>query len=310
MRRAGRRVFMPPFEWAILGAALIAVLAMIAGRLSVGQPDTERRIPDSVGLPRFAHVYLVILENKSPDELADPRIAPYFTSLIRNSGSTTNYQAVARPSQPNYLALFSGSTHGVDDNNPRNVTATTIVDQLEANGLTWHVYAENVPPNCFTGEFGSDDADGAGIYARKHEPAISFTSIRQDPGRCARITDLSSFSAGAANFNLVVPNLCHDMHDCSVAEGDRFLNGFVTRLLADPDWTADDLLVVTFDESASRDRQNGVKTILAGSGVPAGFTSDLPYDHYSLLRTFQDSWGLGCLAESCEATAMTDFFRP
>ena len=267
-------------------------------------------MPDASGLPRIGHVYLLILENKSPGQISDRDAAPYYNSLLRRYASTTDYHGVARPSQPNYIALLSGSTHGVDDDNSHDIDAPTIADQLEAKGRTWHVYAENVPPDCFSGRTASGGRDGPGTYARKHEPAISFDGIRQNPARCANITDLSSLRPAAADFSLIIPNLCHDMHDCGVAQGDRFLSELVPRLVDDPSWAENDLLVITFDEGAGDDRDNDLLTLFVGASVKPEFRSSVRYDHYSLLRTFQDAWGLGCLARTCTAPAMTDLFKP
>jgi hypothetical protein len=301
--------------WALVVLALVVAIVVVvwqAGRPASGEPsppESRQPVPNASGLPQLRHVYLLILENKSPDQIGDADEAPYYASLLRANASTTDYHAVARPSQPNYIALFSGSTHGIDDDKVHNLDARTIADQLEKVGKSWHVYAENVPEGCYTGETASDGRDGTGTYARKHEPAISFDAIRHDPARCARITNFSSFRAGEVDFSLILPNLCHDMHDCSVAEGDRFLRDWIPRLVDGAGWTDRDLLVITFDEGAGRDQQNELLTLFAGSLVKPGFRSPVRYDHYSLLRTFEDAWGLGCIANSCSAAAMTDMFK-
>jgi hypothetical protein len=306
MRRAG---------WALVVFALAVAIAVVMWRVSrpaSGEPspaESHLPVPNASGLPKLRHVYLLILENKGPDQIDDADEAPYYASLLRANASTTDYHAVARPSQPNYLALFSGSTHGIDDDKLHDLDTPTIADQLEKVGRRWHVYAENVPQACYTGDTASDGRDGAGTYARKHEPAINFDAIRHDPARCARISDFSSFRAGEADFSLIIPNLCHDMHDCSVAEGDRFLRDWLPRLIDGADWTDRDLLVITFDEGAGRDQQNEVLTLFAGSVAKPGFRSPNRYDHYSLLRTFEDVWGLACIANSCSAAAMSDMFK-
>ena len=316
MRPRGYSLVTSPVAWGIVALAIVAAVGAVAWRVSSQRPiesspvASRPTVPNASGLPRIGHVYLLILENNSPKQISDPASAPYYASLLRRYASTIDYHGVARPSQPNYLALFSGSTHGVDDDNPHDIDARTMADQLEDKGMTWHVYAENVPAGCFTGRTASGGRDGPGTYARKHEPAISFDSIREDPRRCANITDLSSLHYGAADFSLIVPNLCHDMHDCSVADGDRFLGDLVPRLIEDPAWAENDLLVITFDEGTGGDRANDLLTLFVGSRVRPEFTSSVRYDHYSLLRTLEDAWRLGCLAETCTAPAMTDLFKP
>jgi acid phosphatase len=249
------------------------------------------------------------MENTNYDAIVGSPEAPYLNELIAQGGLAEAYSGVARPSQPNYLAMFSGSTHGVTDNRPHDIDAPTLADQLEAVDRTWGQYAENVPPDCFTGATASDGRDGPGDYARKHAPAISFTSISSDPARCANIQDLTAFEPGAVDYALIVPNLCHDMHDCSVAEGDAWLADFVPRITGSDIFSPDGLLVVTFDENdPDAVGQNQVVTILVSQFVRAGTRSQVTHDHYSLLRTVQESWGMDCLEYSCGAKTLAEFF--
>jgi hypothetical protein len=267
-----------------------------------GSPGgTLRSSPAGLG-----HVYLIVLENHSYEDIAGDKDAPYLGTLAERFGLATQYDAVAHPSQPNYLALFSGSTHGVDDDGVHDLGSRNLADLLEEAGRTWHVYAENVPGDCFRGSEASGGPDGRGTYARKHEPAISFTDISGDPARCANITDLSSFDPAAADFELIVPNLCHDMHDCPVRTGDDWLSSLVPRITDSASWRDGGVLFITFDETdeASDER---VATYVVSPRTPAGFRSDTPHSHYSLLRTIETSWGLGCLAEDCQANTLTEF---
>ena len=100
----------------------------------------------------FSHVYLIVLENKSEHDIIGSPDAPYLNSLIEQYGLANDYQGVAHPSQPNYLAVFSGSTQEVFDDEVHDVSAPNIADQLETAGRTWRVFAENLPAGpCFTG---------------------------------------------------------------------------------------------------------------------------------------------------------------
>ncbi len=258
-------------------------------------------------LPPFRRVYLIVLENKAFDRIIGSSAAPYLNQLADRYALATAWFAVAHPSEPNYIALFSGGTHGVTDDGDHTLTAGTIADQIEAAGKSWQVAAENVPGDCFTGSRASGGRDGSGTYARKHEPAISFRQIARDPARCARITDFSGFDPTAADFSLIVPNLCHDMHDCSVATGDRFMAGFVPRIIDRPSWGPDDLLVVTFDEGVGADQR--VATILVSDRVTAGFRSATRHDHYTFVRSLEDAWGMPCLDRACGANTFAEFFR-
>jgi hypothetical protein len=254
------------------------------------------------------HVWVIVMENRTYGQVIGNKNAPFLNGLATRYGLATNYQGVAHPSEPNYLALVSGSTQGVTDDGVHNIGAATVFDQLEQAGRSWAVYAENVPSGCFKGATADGGPDGSGTYARKHEPAISFTGVSGNPARCARITDLSHFDPAAADVSLIIPNMCHDMHDCSTATGDAWLRTFVPRITGSPSFADGGLLVVTFDEADGGG--NRVAMVFAGPSVAAGTRVTAPADHYSLLRTIQDAFGLPCLAESCQATPMAALLGP
>ena len=108
--------------------------------------------------------------------------------------------------------------------------------------------------------------------------------------------------------SFVVPNLCHDMHNCSIAEGDEWLreniDGYAQWAL-----THDSLLIVSFDESASKsDRANHIATVAVGQRVVPGAVTERT-DHYRLLRTLEDLYGLPPLGNSAQSTAIVQLWR-
>src|SRR4029079_2138564 len=150
----------------------------------------------------------------------------------------------------------------------------------------------------------------AGWYVRKHEPAISFTDVSRAATRCARITHLAGFSPTAASFELIVPNTTNDMHDGTIAEGDAFLRGFVPRITGSTAF-AQSLLLITWDEGTTSLGGGGhVATLVISPRVRAGFRSAISHTHYSLLRTVEDAWGLGCLNHTCTANDLRECFAP
>ncbi len=261
-------------------------------------------------VPQFSHVFTIVLENRSSITVLKGAQAPYFNQLAAKYGLTDAYQAVAHPSQPNYLALFSGSTQGVTDDARHDLDAPTIASQLEAAGRSWRVYAENVSDGCFAGLTAKDGPDGTGTYARKHEPAISFTAINGSPTRCANIKPMSAFDPVAADYSMIVPNLCNDAHDCPLSTADAWLKKVVPQILDSPAWKDGGVLFITFDEADGQEREvNRVPTLVIAPSVVPGTRSSVPHSHYSLLRTIQDGLGLDCLALSCQANTMGEFFH-
>ena len=316
-------------RWRLVAIAAAALLTIVVISVSAARPGSQA-VPSATAsstgprtstallspppgsdapVPPFKHLWLIVLENKTYDQIVGVKAAAYLNDLFGTSGLATRYQAVAHPSQPNYLALFSGSTQGVSDDKPHELTAPTIADQLEAAGKTWRVYAENVPAGCDRSATAHDGPDGSGTYARKHEPAISFASISGNPARCANIVPFKGFDPAAADFELIVPNLCNDMHDCSVAVGDAWLRGFLPTITGSAGYRDRGVVVITFDEGADgTNPPNRIATIVSSPLVVPGMRSTVPHTHYSLLRTIQDGFGLDCLAESCSANTLGEFF--
>ena len=246
------------------------------------------------------------MENHSLEDVLGSPSAPYLNSLAASGGLATDYSGVSHPSLPNYLAMIGGSTFGIGSDCTRCfVSAPSVADSLEAAGKTWKAYQEGIPRPCFVGS--------SGRYAQKHDPFIYFDGIRNDPARCGRIVPYDQLAsdfggAGAPNLAFITPDLCSDAHDCSLATGDAWLAGQVPAILSSPAFTGSrSLLVVTFDEGeGGSDR---VLTVFAGAGVKTGYRSSTRYDHYSLLRTVEDNWGLAPLAAGDgAATPMNEFF--
>ncbi len=297
--------------------AVVVVAGVAVGLRVTSHPssvdDGDGGVPDpmetAASVPSFSHVYLIVFENHDFDGVVGRDSTPTLTDLSNRFGLATAYKAITHPSQPNYLALFSGSTQGVTDDGVHDLAGRNLVDELEAKGKSWHVFAENVPSGCYAGATASNGRDGPGTYARKHEPAISFTDISGNATRCANISDLTSFDPAKADFELIVPNLCHDMHDCSTAVGDTWLKAFLPKILDSPAWADGSVLFITFDEGTGNDPDSQiVPTYVVSNRVTPGFRSATPHDHYSLLRTIESAWNLGCLDEDCDANTLGEFF--
>lgn len=288
--------------------ALVVLAAFAAGAwLTTTPTDLPVATPAYGPVPAFKHVYLIVLENRPFEDVTGDRDAPTLNAVARRGAIATDYHSVGRPSQPNYIALVSGSTQGVSDDAVHDLSAPNLADQLEAKGLSWAVSAENVPDGCFTGATAHSGLDGDGTYVRKHEPFISFTGINGNRARCAtHIHNLSAFDAAAADFQLIVPNLCHDAHDCPLGVADKWLAGFLPKILDSAAFRDGGALFITFDEGDGHGDR--VAMIAVGTGVLPGTQSRDHRTHYAWLRTVQDAWGLPCLANSCDAGNLSGMF--
>jgi phosphatidylinositol-3-phosphatase len=143
--------------------------ALSAAALPVVQSLEDRRLFAAV--PTFDHVVVVIEENKSPSQVIGSAEAPYINSLMRNGAYLSQSYGTHRPSQPNYIALFSGSNNGVTTNDVYNLgNIPNLGSQLIAAGKSFVNYSEDLPYVGFTGAT-------SGRYARKHNPAVSFSNV-------------------------------------------------------------------------------------------------------------------------------------
>lgn len=256
-------------------------------------------------VPKLDHIVVVVFENKEAGSVLGSGAAPTFNAYARRFANVTNYYGVTHPSLPNYIALVSGSTHGItSDCTSCAVSGRSLADSIEAAGRTWKTYAEGLPAPGFLGPW-------KGRYAKKHDPFAYFTDVAQSKERRSRIVPLPQLrrdlSAGSLpDFSLVVPDLCHSMHDCSVAVGDTWLRATVTPLLGLPN-TA---IFVLFDEGSSSARGGGhTPALVVGTAVRRGSRYVGVTNHYGALRTIEQAWGLPFLGQSARARPITGIWK-
>jgi acid phosphatase len=279
---------------------LLAVAAVGCGGGSAGA-TVPTTVPRSVSVPDFTHVVLVVFENHEASSIAGNPDAPTFNALARRYATLTEYSAVAHPSLPNYLALVSGSTQGItSDCWNCIVQARNLADTLAAAGKTWKTYAEDLPYPGFTG-------GSAGRYAKKHDPFLYFRDVAASRARRARVVPYPQLARDLAahrlpDFSLLIPNLCDDMHDCSVATGDAWLKAHVVPLLQSPQLRGG-IVFVVFDEGTSGTGGGGqVEALALGRTVRPGSKFTRATNHYGLLRTIEDAWKLPRLGNSRTGT--------
>jgi hypothetical protein len=269
--------------------AAVAVLLGSGGvAVTAGQavPDaTPAAVAKAITpLPKPDHVVIVVLENKRYDAVIGHPKTPWISSLAERWANMTRFYAQTHPSQPNYLALFSGSTHGVTDNNcPHNLgDRPNLGRQLIDAGYTFTGYSEDLPRVGFTGCISPNKQ-----YVRRHNPWVNFSNVPATANQ--PYTKFPTDYRKLPTVSFVVPNLCHGMHDCPKAKADAWLNKEFAPYIS---WAMknNSLFILTFDED-NRTGGNRIPTIVAGAGVkPGQYAPRL--DHYHLLRTLQEIYGL------------------
>jgi hypothetical protein len=276
-----------------LMVAMSAVTALVG--FTAGAAPAQPAAPHAI--PRPDHVVVVMEENHSYSDVIGSSGAPYINSLAAGGASFTRSFAVTHPSEPNYLALFSGSTQGLsDDSCPHTFSGANLGQEAIGAGLTFTGYSESMPSAGYTG-------CTSGNYARKHNPWVNFTNVPAASNQA--FTSFPSDFSTLPTLSFVIPNLQDDMHDGTVQQGDTWLHSHVD---AYAQWakTHNSLLVVTWDED-DNSANNQIPTIITGAGVTAGNYSET-INHYNVLRTLEDAYGLPRAGASASATPITDIF--
>lgn len=349
---------------------LLTALLVLAGCSGSTAPEGGG---DSGGASpaRIGHVFMIVLENENGSTTFGPGSpAPYLsTELLPQGAYIQNYYGIGHNSNPNYLAMISGQGPNLQTQADCIVygdfvpvagpvalldgqvvgqgcvypaSVMTLPDQLEAKGLSWRGYMEDMgntpsrePATCAHPALGTVDgtqsATAEDNYATRHNPFVYFHSIIDDQARCdAHVVSTAPLAndlqriATTANFTMIVPGLCHDGHDANCASGetpgglgaaDNYLRRIVPMITASPAFKQDGLLVILFDEASSFASDAtaccgegpSANTLLPGiTGLGGGITgavvlspfvkpgtvTQTAYNHYSLLRTIEDIFGL------------------
>ena len=359
--------------------AAVAAATGIAAMLTMGLSAASGAVAGNSGgggqRVQLDRVFIIVLENHSQQSVIGDPNTPYITSLAHQYGQATDYYGVTHPSEPNYVAMISGSNWWVNSDLPTNrFDHTNLVDELEAAHISWGAYMEAMPADDPLTDYWPSSTDP--LYASKHNPFALFTDIRDNPARVADInpyTDLAGDlnSGHAPRYVYIVPDQCNDMHggvydaiaghpetpcpyntvnddpaDVALKQkADAFVHSAVTMIMSSRAWTQHSAIFIVADEGDyTGNTVNGgwdspagccdspilpagdpdisaawpgglyggalVPAIVIDPSGPRHFTSNVPYNHYSMLRTIEDDWGLPELAftsDHAQVATMNEF---
>jgi acid phosphatase len=283
-------------------------------------------------LPIPDHVVFLVLENHSYDEILGNSAAPYLNALVSDPATALFTQSYAQthPSQPNYLMLFSGSDHGVLTNDvPTNLPFNTpnLGAGLLQAGLTFAGYSEDLPSTGFAGV-------SSGYYARKHNPWVNWQGAEKNGIPYTLNLPLSAFPDSYDSLptvSFVIPNQEHDMHKGTdpgrIHKADTWIRDHLDGYIQ---WAKshNSLLVITFDEGkgnrktqferfyeffrggddSDSKKGNHILTIFVGEMVRHGIY-DQKIDHYSVLCTVEEMYGLPCSGNSAAYPAISNVWK-
>jgi phosphatidylinositol-3-phosphatase len=263
--------------WAVavaLAFGLGAVVGPIA--VSAGTVSTSSTSGHSRGVPPLKHVFVIMMENTSYDDLLSPSNTntAFIQHLAANNGLATKYFGVTHDSLPNYIAATSGQTWGTNSDDTAQAPLfdhQNLVDQLEAARVSWKAYMEDLP---FPGDLVDSTPDG--LYVRKHDPFLLYPDVYSNPARAGNVVPLTQLSTDLSTgrvpqFVWITPNMCNDMHggpsSCPFPssptdprqaalyqDGDNFLRTWVTAITHSKAWSGHSAIFITWDEGSFADQ--------------------------------------------------------
>jgi hypothetical protein len=180
---SARRLFRLPAWAAVVAVAFVLGAVVVPMAASAGPVSGSSRSDPPPGVPPLKHVFVIMMENMPYDDLLFPSNpnTTFIQQLAANNGLATDYFGVTHVSLPNYIAATSGQTWGSNSDDVAQAPLfnhENLVDQLEAAGVSWKVYMENLPS---PGDLVIATPDG--LYVRKHDPFLTYPDVYQNPAR-------------------------------------------------------------------------------------------------------------------------------
>jgi phosphatidylinositol-3-phosphatase len=316
-RRSTRWLKQRPLLLALVAAALVTLGAGSAG---IGSDGPEDRTGSSSGapagappmadsgrsFPRPARVAVMVLENRSYEEVIGSASAPYINGLARRYALGTRYYAIAHPSLPNYIALTGGSVFGIkNDCSICDVNGRNIVGQLDRTGHTWKAYFEALDSNRRPGPTTDD-------YNPHYNPFVYYETVRGVPHNRDRVVDFDTLRRDLkrgpmADFAWIAPGVHHDGHNSSLRAADRYASRLVPQVLKALGPRG--ILYLTWDEGSPHDRRGvggsgggRIALIAAGGAARRHTRTAMRADHYALLRTLEAGFGLRTLGKAGDSS--------
>jgi phosphatidylinositol-3-phosphatase len=267
---SARRLFRLPAWAAVVAVAFVLGAVVVPMAASAGPVSGSSHSDPPPGAPPLKHVFVIMMENTSYDDLlsSSNQNTTFIQRLAANNGLATHYFGVTHVSLPNYIAATSGQTWGSNNDDVKQAPLfdhENLVDQLEAAGVSWKAYMENLPS---PGNLITATLDG--LYVRKHNPFLMYPDVYQNQARADKVVPLTQLNTDLATGNVpqfvwITPNSCNDMHGGPAScpfpkeandanqqalfkDGDTFLRTWVGAITRSKAWTGHSAIFITWDE--------------------------------------------------------------
>ncbi len=295
---------------------VVAVL-LVAGITAAPEASAAPK-PES---GQLQHVFVVMLENHSYDQVIGNPAMPYLNSLAREYGLATNFYANTHPSIGNYFMATVGRIVSNDDNWQGVVDDDNLARELQRAGKSWKVYAQKLPS---TGYDGNDVYP----YCKHHNPFAYFRDVRESREQAKNMVDYGqiwkdSEANALPNYAFLVPDKQNDAHDCpwkmkncrdddKLAAADKWLKENIGPLVNNANFMRDGLIIIDWDEAEEHDGSHGgghVAVVMVGDAA-RGVRSDRLYQQQSVLATSLAALGVAARpGAAASAPVMDDFLR-
>ncbi|OUL18052.1 alkaline phosphatase family protein [Nostoc sp. 106C] len=340
------------FALGLLSLSLTAIACTSKTQLSRQTQNKNQALATSISakkdqaIPKYEHIFVIVEENKSYDQIIGNSNAPIINQLAKTYGLASNFYGEVHPSEANYIAMLGGSTFGIHDDDAfycqvgskyqfcpsshrsdyanHTITAKSLIDQLEQKGLTWKGYFEDIPTPGSKAVFAPNKIRA--LYASKHNGFMNFKKVQDDPNLPSKIVGFDQLakdlqSGNVPNYSHIIFNQCHEMHglqECPnlqqlIKTGDTTIGKVVQQITTSKFWNSsgNNAIVITWDENSNPLVKKGtqgccgfdpksnanfggghIATVVITNHGPRSVVDKTPYNHYSLLRTTEDAFGI------------------
>lgn len=307
---------------------------------------TSAPTPEDKAIPKYDHIFVIVEENKSYDQIIGNSQAPIINQLAKTYGLASNFYGEVHPSEANYIAMLGGSTFGIHDDDAfycqagskkqfchnshqrdypnHTIASPSLIDQLEKKGLTWKGYFEDIPSPGSVAVVAPSLLRA--LYASKHNGFMNFKKVQDDPNLSSKIVGLEELTTDlkndkVPNYSHIIFNQCHEMHglqECHnlqqlIKTGDAMIGKVVQQITSSKLWAAsgNNAIIITWDEDSNPPDKRAIQgccgfdpksnanfggghiaTIIITNHGSRGVVDNTPYNHYSLLRTTEDAFGI------------------
>jgi phosphatidylinositol-3-phosphatase len=298
----------------------LSLMLLLAPKAASAEESSAAATPAA---GRIDHVWVVVMENHNWADI-DSVAAPYIIDTLLPLGAHAQHYynpPGLHPSEPNYVWMEAGAADSLpgrhdfaSDRNPawNNSTSETnhLVTLLEKAGLSWKAYAEDI------GGF-SCPLQARGDYSPRHVPFLFFWDVTDNNEPLSRhcIRHIRPYAELASDlakeppaYSFIIPNLCNDMHDCSIRTGDTWLARELPKIMNSAAYRSGGAIFVTWDES-EKSGDSPIGMIVLSPYAKKNYSNAIHYDHSSLLKTLAEIFGVSTdIGAAAGATDLSDFF--